>query len=258
VLRQPEFVQIVLLNGTSAFAVNQMTKEVVLTDQVSGLPCDFHLQAAWISCNQTLVTGQGCTCIDVPCPTSILLYDSMSPDITCTDSGAALAPFNLPQEAEILLDMKYDDGQHRAARYPPPNGANITFAIVKGADICEVIYDGRSQPRIRAQTGDCAPGLCTVQVTYAAPCMTQTLVANLTVGVVDLQCLQLDFQCQDALAGAAEAPTNTSGCVAPPGPHLRQLSCNSKDYQQRTVWVTGLLTPGRNSPDGTKHSSDHV
>lgn len=243
-------VQASLASPSAAFVIDSVSNVAALSDQAQGLPCDAHLNATWLACSATVASGQGCTCIDVPCAVGVAEFAATAPDVACAASTAALPPLDVPLEAGVTLRLVYDDGLTRPVSYPPANGANVTFSVIAGDNACEVVYAPDGRPTVQAVPGTCTTAICTVRMQHAAPCSSAVLTADARVGVVDLQCLQMGFQCQDADAPPTALPTAGDGCAPPPRPELRQLSCSSQDFQQRTVWVSALITPGRDTPTG--------
>eukprot|EP00892_Ulva_mutabilis_P000131 jgi/Ulvmu1/10118/UM006_0069.1 len=250
------FLQASVSNTTTAFAVSRTAAgaaTVALTDDVppSACRCSKQLSTGWDLCGETVAAGQACGCVDIPC-TAALQLTPVAPDIACPADEAAAAPISFPTSSAIQIQLQYEDGTTRPARYPPPNGDTLQVRVTQGAASCEVDYDGTAAPVVRTSAGaGCGAAVCVINATYSSPCQAQSVSATVQVWAVVVECLQGQAACHDAGPIVFGEPPVASGCSPVPASTLRQLLCNPADFQQRTLWTAARLSAQHDKPRGS-------
>jgi hypothetical protein len=231
---------------------------VSLVNDVKAAPCSESVSATWAQCGDDIADGQGCTLLDIPCPTAIASAAPTALSISCPDNAASQAPISFPTSTTLHVDLMYDDGQRRALRYPPPNNGSLQIDVQSGSNSCLVDYNGSAAPNIRAASGaSCTYQTCQIQVTYAAPCRAAPILRSAEVWVVNAICLQPEIACPNATEASLGPPNGSLTCSSV-STDLRPLACAAAGYQQRTIWVDALLSPQPGLPNGVLLSLMHL
>lgn len=249
-------VQASLSNLTDAFKVTQAVSgtTIALSNDVLAPTCpggnQEQLSADWSQCGNDIANGTACAYFQLPCPVS-LECSIADPYIACPDNLASQPPFSEPPynyatSTQLNVQLTRDDGSTKALSYPPPHGGELTLSVTQGTESCEVDYDGMSAPRIQASAGaGCTNTACEVELSYMEPCLQGAGPVNGTCSgleVVIVVCLQAQLACPNATASPFQGATPSSLACTPQSADLRQLSCGSAEYQQRTLWAAALLS----------------
>ncbi|KAI8463288.1 MAG: hypothetical protein J3K34DRAFT_496093 [Monoraphidium minutum] len=205
--------------------------------------CGAYLSASWEVCSLPLGSGRGRVVLGLPQPSGIAQLAASPPVIAAAGDPAALPPIARPTRSALSLAVAFSDGMLRDFSAD----ARTSFAVSAGSTLCSVARDNAtgawSVTAVPGAAGG-APGEgCTLAARVAFAGAAAPLGATVTVGVESLRAMLL-YALPPSTAALPAAPPAGS----PLGPTLRLLRCDSRNFDQVTVWGLAVLSNCTGAP----------